>query len=589
MKRWSKLVCLALILVLLFCACDNTVITNTTNSTNPAPTTPQKPVLADVNRPLPVLPEKKVTDTPAAGDLILAEKGVAKAIIVYPKGNSKAQSAASDLRNYLQRITGAAFTIFTDDQDLPEGNRILVGMTKQTAALGFQPLAGYPKSEEYYIGTKDNCLVLYGNDSGAYRCTQLAVTRFLEEAGCGWYSTEALWQVVPEKTTLAVKPWSQSVKPLFESRMMGSIPGSLDSRWGLGGDTQQIGHALNWLVGKSQLSTHPEWYPEIDGVRPVTAGWWQFCYTNKGLAEYVAQRIIAQFDRNPYQCNLSIASNDGWSEGWCECATCTAAGNPTDQMLVFANNVAEIVSKKHPDKTLSILAYHSTFLPPEKTVAHPNVEVMFCMETNPFTDPSLDYVVHEGYNGLTQIAYSQSWQDSCNEYIENANLQHKAIWTWFCISSANSSWYGAPWVQGNTVTNTFNLYRQMGVTRVFADCSGEMTDLRWPLFYTYARCMWDDALDAESVLYDACQKLYGEAADEMFLFYRTLADCTAINVDDGGLTWVPPSIFSAYGLHVKAIRPTVAAAEAKLDLLTAQQKERVDFQLKSWKYADAVK
>ena len=73
MKRWSKLVCLALILVLLFCACDNTVITNTTNSTNPAPTTPQKPVLADVNRPLPVLPEKKVTDTPAAGDLILAE------------------------------------------------------------------------------------------------------------------------------------------------------------------------------------------------------------------------------------------------------------------------------------------------------------------------------------------------------------------------------------------------------------------------------------------------------------------------------------------------------------------------------------
>ena len=60
-------------------------------------------------------------------------------------------------------------------------------------------------------------------------------------------------------------------------------------------------------------------------------------------------------------------------------------------------------------------------------------------------------------------------------------------------------------------------------------------------------------------------------------------------MDDGGLTWVPPSIFSVYGLHIKVIRPTVAAAEAKLDLLTTEQRERADFQLKSWKYADAVK
>ena len=35
-------------------------------------------------------------------------------------------------------------------------------------------------------------------------------------------------------------------------------------------------------------------------------------------------------------------------------------GNPTDQILTFANRVAEIVSEKYPDKTISILKLITT-------------------------------------------------------------------------------------------------------------------------------------------------------------------------------------------------------------------------------------
>ncbi len=601
MKKIIRALCLLLVLSSVLCACgpsvdpgttptDPTTQPTTRPTQPPAPATPQ---IADFNRPLPTLAEKMVTDTPADGDLVLAENGEAKATIVYTAGNAKAKSAADDLASYLNKITGAAFTVIADDKALPKGNLILVGMTKKTAELGFAPITGYPESEEYYIGVKDNCLVLYGNDENTYTCTQYAVTRFLEEAGCGWYADEELWNVVPDCPTLGVKAWSQTFQPLFSARKFGWGSEPILKRWCVGGDSFSFGHTLWWgdggLVHTSEHKNHPEWFAMINGERPAPSGWWQYCYTNQELIEYVADQIIARFNSDPSLTTFSVSANDGWDEGWCDCDTCLSTGNRSDQVLYFANSIAEIVSQVHPTKRINFLAYHATFLPPESDIkAHPNVEVMFTMETNPFTDPTLDWVVHEGLNGMTKVEYSQSWQDNVNTWIEKTGLQNVSIWSWLCITTGDGKWLGAPWVQGNTVTRTFELYQQMGVQTVFADWSNERLDIRWPLLYVYARSMWNDATDAEAILYDCCKKLYGEAADEMFLFYRILSDCAAINVDEGGLTWVPPAMFTVYGDYITEIRDAVAAAQAKLDLLTPEQKERVQFQLSTWAYVEVV-
>lgn len=572
-------------IVCLLCACHTGGDPTTAPSTQPQPTGPVAPVIADFNRPLPVLPEKKVTQTPGEEDLVLAKDGAANATIVYPLGASKAIAAANDLAGYLQKITGATFTMVNDEMMPAEGNLILVGYTKKTAELGFAPLTGYPDSEKFYIGTKENCLVIYGNDDGAYKCTQFAVTRFLEEAGCGWFSTEEIWNVIPNSLTLAVKAWAQTFAPRFRSRTMGGLNGSLGNRWLLGGDSHQIGHSLNWLVGKGHYNTHPEWYALIKGERANPMGWWQPCYSNEELAKMVAGKVKDIFRGNANQTNYSIAANDGWEEGWCECEDCAALGNHTDQMLTFANNVAEIVSQVYPDRTVSILAYHETFLPPLQTKAHENVEVMFCTETNPLADFSLDYPIHLGRNGVTHVTYTQSWKASCEQYINETGLKTASIWSWFCISGERPAWAASPWVQGNVTTRIFEQYERMGVQRVFADCSGEKTMFRWALFYVYARSMWDDVVDGETLLYDTCKKLYGEAADEMFLYYRTLADCAAVCVSDDGMTWVPPAMFQVYGDYVNEIDAAMAAAYAKLDLVTPVQRERADNQLRMWVYA----
>ena len=591
MKTLTRIFCLILVLASLLTACaKDQPAPSTSTAPTTAPTTkpteppePATPQIADFNRPLPTLPEKMVTDTPAEGDLVLAKDGAAMATIVYPAGNSKATSAADDLLSYLNQITGATFVAMDDAQELPAGTLILVGPTKQTLDMGVEIPTGYPESEKYIIRRTENALLLYGNDDASYKGTQFAVTRFLEEAGCGWYSTEELWQIVPDCPTLAVKDWDQTFTPYFDSRSYGGDASAMGNRWYLGGDNHQIGHSLLWMVGKNFVQSNPEWYPEINGLRPATAGWYQFCYTNESLADFVAQQLIDRFNRNPNQCNYSIAANDGWDEGWCECETCTAAGNQTDQLLVFANRVAEQVAAVHPDKTVSILAYHSTFVPPTKQKAHPNVEVMFCMETNPFTDPSLDWVVHEGFNGMTRVEYTQSWQDSCNQYITDAEIQTAAIWTWFCIGGESPEWANAHWIQGNTATNTMQLYREMGISRVYADCGSEKVWLRWPLFYVHAKSMWDDAPDGETLLYQACKNLYGAAADEMFLLYRSLADCASVCVTDDGLTWIPPLMFNVYGDYINELRVMAENVNAKLDLLTEEQKERVNAHMIGWR------
>ena len=67
-----------------------------------------------------------------------------------------------------------------------------------------------------------------------------------------------------------------------------------------------------------------------------------------------------------------------------------------------------------------------------------------------------------------------------------------------------------------------------------------------------------------------------------------IGSTAAINVDESGLTWVPPTMFTVYGDYINEIRDAVAAAQAKLDLLTPEQQQRVQFQLSTWTYVEAV-
>ena len=590
MKKVIRTICLLLVLASMLCACQTDAAPTTGTTTVPPTTQPAGP---DFTRALPTLKEKFVTGSPDEGDLVLAKDRVANATIVIPAGHAKAASAAADLSNYLTKITGAVFATVTDAETLPAGNLILVGPTQKTIQMGFGPYTGYPEAEKLTVARKDNCLILCGNDDAAYKGTANAVTYFLEEAGCGWFTQNELWQVVPEMPTLAVKTVDMTVTPAISSRSYGWVTTNLTNRWYMGGDETLDGQRLWIYIKTAEFANHPEWFAMVDGQRHNPAekkydGYWHYCYSNEELAAAYAQKVIEYFDAHPDCITMTAAANDSWEKCWCECESCAALGNRADQSLTFANRVAEIVCKTYPEKRISILAYHATFLPPEKTVAHPNVEVMFCLETNPLDDLAADRQIHSGYNSVNQIVYSQSWLSNVKQWIEVSQLQHKTIWGWFCI---DDYWMGAPWVQGNVASRNIELFRELGVTRVFVDSvypqENMSMELRWPLYYTFAKVAYFGDMTGEEVLYDACQKLYGAAADEMFLYYRLLADCAQYNDSSSGINWVPPSLLEVYGKNVGAARKLVANVRGKMDQLTPEQQARVEDQLRGWMYIDA--
>lgn len=598
MKKTIRCLSCLLVCLLFLTACTggNQPTTGSTGTTTPSssttPTTPSTPVAPlynynyDPDRPLPARIEKFVAQEAIEGNFIIAQDGVPMAKVVVPADCSiKVELAADDLLATLRKMVGADFELIYDNEITDEGNYILLGPTSKTLELGEGEFEAYPADERFTIRREGNFLMLCGNDDGNFDCTGFAVTRLLEEAGCGWFAPSAMWHVIPKTPNLSIGDFDRDFTPRFQSRNL--EVGSVANRWYLGGYNTINGHTLPGWFPATAYAEHPEYYALVgDSREPDPDEYWQFCYTNPDFAAAVAEKVIAHFDRstNATQMTMSITANDGWNKFWCECETCVSTGNHADQMLLFANNVAAITSKVYPDKKVSILAYHDTFLPPENIdTVHPNVEIMFCLETAPFADLTKDEIIHEGYNSTVRFEFSDSWKGNFEAWIEKTGAQNVSIWGWYCIGAESNGWRTYPWVQGNTISNHLNMWEEMGIREVYVDCESAGGDLRWPLYYAAARCMWETELDAEAILYDACIKLYGAAADDMFLYYRHLADAAAqYGAATESIVWVPPKVTTVYGQSYQIINPAAEAANAKLDQLTLIEQNRVKNQLGFW-------
>lgn len=542
---------------------------------------------------------------PTDDSFVIAKDGTAKACIVIPASPSeKVKDAAEDLQKVLEQITGAKLEIVADNASIPQPNRILVGPTAQTEQLGISQPTGYPSMERVIVKRQDNNLVLIGNDDAEYKGTQFAVNMFLEKIGCGWYGPQALWQVIPEMKTIAIDQLSIDHTPQFSSRISNVFINyeKFSERWYMGGDEKDVGHNIAKLVPReTYYPSHAEWFALVDGQRdPYSASdtYWQYCYSNKELAKEVAKKLIEVFDERPYLTNYAIGANDGWEKNWCECSDCTQLGNDTDELLTFANNVAAELKKKYPDKKLTILSYHSIYFPPQSSIkADPMVDVMFCRETSMMAPLDLNLKLPTGYNAITHNTYTQSWLENFKSYMEKADVQTASIWEWNCIAADKAAWAQIPWVQGNVATRNQKLWKDNGVSYVYYDQGPSATyrenrtsfALRWPLWYVSSKGMWDSSLTGEEILLDACQKLFGNAANEMFAYYKALADSSENCRSTNTICWVPPEPYEVYtSSWVEVIDAAVNAAKAKMDSVTPEQKERMENQFAYWNNTKAL-
>ena len=156
--------------------------------------------------------------------VVLAEKGIAKAVIVTDQVYADRQSpdaklhwrqilAANDLKHYLDKITGAEFRIVEAGTEKPEDTCIYIN-NAAAAKLGLDPatLAG----EEWFMRLKDGDLCLAGGKRDGFLW---AVYQFLEnDLGVRWWSPEE--EFVPSAATLSLSAGlDRQGKPAFDGRV----------------------------------------------------------------------------------------------------------------------------------------------------------------------------------------------------------------------------------------------------------------------------------------------------------------------------------------------------------------------------------
>ena len=322
-------------------------------------------------------------------------------------------AAAHELRDYLRRISGADrgvagtkisilresdSNLRTTESASGPVRYIHVGSTAGAEGTLRPSAAGDLGPEGYRVATEDEALYLLGNTPVA---TRHAAYDLLERLGVRWFWPGSHGEHLPLQPRLSVLDLDVADAPSFAMRHVGSHHESI---WGqrnrLGGSMQIVGvHSFGAMVPPGIYGpTHPEYFALVDGERD-----WrdfngkhrcQLCTTNPEVIELCVGYIRRFFDSHPDDAVLNISPNDGG--GFCECPQCLAldGGRTTrhrdrevpyagGRIFTFASRVGATVGESHPDRKVSILAYHAYLEPPNPDFRLPdNVVLQLCLHTD---------------------------------------------------------------------------------------------------------------------------------------------------------------------------------------------------------------
>ena len=323
---------------------------------------------------------------PALALTIAADGKPALVIVVPDKPEEAEREASAELAKYLGKVTGADFEQVAE-KDVQGRPAIFVGATQAAAGAGVS--AAKLDRDGFILRADGASLYIVGHDALA---TELGVHFFLQRyAGVRWYIPLEIGEHIPSRPTLTVADGLvDTQEPSWKSRLWSSVA-RMDPMWekrNLCRPRYEFHHNLiNVLKPSEVYDQHPEWYPLINGQRiskpPDGSESWQPCFSNKEMAAWVGQRIVDYFDKNPTATSYSLGINDVDAGGYCQCDACRALDDPAEptfrgrpnysnRVFTFMNRVAEITSRKYPDRLLGCLSYANCEEVPSFPV-HPNI------------------------------------------------------------------------------------------------------------------------------------------------------------------------------------------------------------------------
>ncbi len=460
-----------------------------------------------------------------AAPLILAEGGRPRFSIVVAVNATEAEKhAAEELAAYLNKISGAIFSIGPDSGKGP------------AVMLQFDPGLG---GEEYELKVEGNTLVIAG---GRPRGVLYGVYALLEDyLGVRWFTRDC--EKVPQQDPLSVPgDLAMRFKPRFEYRepywrealedpdwaarnRTNSFHAPLDARHGGRIIFGTFVHTFNSILDPARhFARHPEYFSMVNGKRIAVNT--QLCLTNPEVLKIAIATVREWIVKNPEANIFSVSQND-WGNP-CQCPGCKAVddaqGSHAGSMIHFVNAIAAAIEKDFPNVAIDTLAYAYTRKAPGSVIPRPNVIVRLCSIECCFSHP-LDGCSEKTNSSF--VADLKAWSKLTRRLY---------VWDY----TTNFSHYLLPHPNLGVLDKNIRTFVDNGVVGVFeqgARTGGHGAELSELRSWVLAKLLWDPARNGDELIREYIAGAFGPAAGKIQEFIdrqREAAAASGEHVNIGG-------------------------------------------------------
>ncbi|MDD4139071.1 MAG: DUF4838 domain-containing protein [Eubacteriales bacterium] len=451
-------------------------------------------------------------------------------IVLSQQAGLQEENAAKELLYYLERITGACFSIekAASAQAVPTP---AIALGEAALWLGLDEPRGLGE-DGFVIRTLCDSLALFGGCRGIL----YAAYELLERLGCRFFTP--LCEKVPTCENLELPDMDCRQVPVLEyryhnykdftdyprfsvkRRINGPVP--IGEDWG--------GHlAYAWFVHTFErnilnpadvFDEHPEYFSMVNGKRLRERT--QLCLTNPDVLRITIEKVKKALADNP-TCRLISVSQNDWANN-CTCDSCRKIdeeeGSSAGSLIWFVNQVAEAIEKDFPDAIIDTLAYQYSRPAPRKIRPRHNVCVRLCsieacfMHSFETCDDATRAVRRPDGTASRFITDLKDWAKVCDRLY---------IWDYTtCFAH-----YPMPFPNWNVLQPNMQAFVRNNVKGVFEQAcgaAGGSTDLNELRAYLIAKLLWDPDCDLEAHMQDFLNTFYGAAGPEIRRYIRLLTD-----------------------------------------------------------------
>jgi len=279
------------------------------------------------------------------------------------------------------------------------------------------------------------------------------------------------------------------------------------------------GHGLAALLPRRLFKQIPNAFRYHNGRRVPDHN---FCPTSEEGLAIIRQNAEAYFRAHTEVDVFHLWPDDIPGRGWCACDRCRAY-TPSEQAMLAANAVAEVLQNVNPEAQLAYLAYMDTEEVPTKVAPRHNVCLLWAPRSRCYA-----HATEDGTCAVNVPHYVENFREQVEHFRLTAARPPRVFEYYLDAILYKSLLPPLPTV----MMQDLHFYRDAGAQTVQALMTGDRPWLAPQLnVWLFARLAWNCNQDLDALLADFCLATFGTENPNLPAYYRTLEQAFALALD----------------------------------------------------------